>query len=132
MTFRRIVTTTLALALATLVTSGLGFAAPAKAAPAGKVNLNTATVEQLTTVPGVGPKLAARIVEQRQKSGSFKSVQEIVSVKGIGEKNLVKLQTYLTWVSPPTPPPTADNRNQAGVRERPRHGAAHEKPSKQD
>ena len=97
MTFRRIVTTTLALAIATLVASGSSFAAaPAKAAPAGKVNLNTATVEQLTTVPGVGPKLAARIVEQRQKSGSFKSVQEIVSVKGIGEKNLVKLQTYLT------------------------------------
>jgi competence protein ComEA len=96
MTFRRIVTATLALAIATLVVSGSSFAAPAKAAPAGKVNLNTATVEQLTTVPGVGPKLAARIVEQRQKSGSFKSVQEIVSVKGIGEKNLVKLQTYLT------------------------------------
>jgi competence protein ComEA len=96
MTFRRIVTTALAVAIATLVTAGSSFAAPAKAAPAGKVNLNTATVEQLTTVPGVGPKLAARIVEQRQKSGSFKSVQDILAVKGIGEKNLVKLQTYFT------------------------------------
>lgn len=95
MTFRRIVTTVLALAVATLVASAPALAASAKA-PAGKVNLNTATVEQLTSVPGVGPKLAARIVEQRQKSGSFKSVQEILSVKGIGEKNLVKLQTYLT------------------------------------
>ena len=95
MNFRRIVTTALALALATLVSSGPTFAASAKA-PAGKVNLNTATVEQLTTVPGVGPTLAARIVEQRQKSGSFKSVQEILTVKGIGEKNLVKIQPYLT------------------------------------
>ena len=95
MTFRRIVTTALAVAFATLVSSGSTFAASAKA-PAGKVNLNTATVEQLTTVPGVGPKLAARIVEQRQKSGSFKSVQEILTVKGIGEKNLAKIQTYLT------------------------------------
>ena len=99
MTFRRIVTTALALAFATLVSSGPTFAASAKA-PAGKVNLNTATVEQLTTVPGVGPKLAARIVEQRQKSGSFKSVQEILAVKGIGEKNLVKIQPYLTVGEP--------------------------------
>ena len=74
---------------------GSDLAASAKA-PAGKVNLNTATAEQLTTVPGVGPKLAARILEQRQKSGSFKSVQDILSVKGIGEKNLAKIQTYLT------------------------------------
>lgn len=96
MTIRRIVATALAVAIATLVTAGSGFAAQAKAAPAGKVNLNTATVEQLSTVPGVGPKLAARIVEQRQKSGSFKSVQDILAVKGIGEKNLVKLQTYFT------------------------------------
>lgn len=95
MTFRRIVTTALAVAVATLVASGPALAAPAKA-PAGKVNLNTATVEQLTSVPGVGPRLAARIVEQRQKSGSFKSVQDILSVKGIGEKSLAKLQTYLT------------------------------------
>lgn len=95
MTFRRLVTTALAVAVAVLLSSGSTFAASAKA-PAGKVNLNTATVEQLTTVPGVGPKLAARIVEQRQKSGSFKSVQEILTVKGIGEKNLAKIQTYLT------------------------------------
>ena len=95
MRIRRIVTTALALAVAAFVSSGPTFAASAKA-PAGKVNLNTATVEQLTSVPGVGPKLAARIVEQRQKSGSFKSVQEILSVKGIGEKNLAKIQTYLT------------------------------------
>jgi competence protein ComEA len=95
MTFRRLVTTALALAVATLVCTGPTLAASAKA-PAGKVNLNTATVEQLTTVPGVGPKLAARILEQRQKSGSFKSVQDILGVKGIGEKNLAKIQGYLT------------------------------------
>ena len=95
MTLRRFVATGLALAMAALLVSGTAMAA-GKPAPTAKVNLNTASVDQLTTLPGVGPKLAARIVEQRQKSGSFKSVQEIVSVKGIGEKNLVKLQTYLT------------------------------------
>ena len=96
MTFRRIVTTALALTLGALVSSGSASAASATKAPVGKVNLNTATVEQLTTVPGVGPTLAARIVEQRQKTGAFKSVQDILTVKGIGEKNLVKLQAYFT------------------------------------
>jgi competence protein ComEA len=48
-----------------------------KAAPTGKVNLNTATAEELTALPGVGAKLAARIVEHRQKVGGFKSTQEL-------------------------------------------------------
>jgi competence protein ComEA len=48
-------------------------------------------------LPGVGPKLGARIVEYRQKSGgSFKSVQELMNVRGIGEKNFAKLQPHLT------------------------------------
>src|SRR5260221_8911351 len=74
--------------------------AAAKPAPPGKVNVNTATAEQFTVLPGVGPKLAARIVEHRQKAGSFKSVQELLNVKGIGEKNLEKIQGYLTLGEP--------------------------------
>ena len=66
--------------------------AAAKPAPAGKVNINTATAEQLTALPGIGAKLAARIVEHRQKSGAFKSVQELMNVKGVGEKNFAKLE----------------------------------------
>ena len=84
-----------ALALAVTLSAGLASAA-AKPAPAGKVNINSASVEQLGALPGVGPKLAARIVEHRQKSGSFKSVQELMNVKGVGEKNFEKLQPYLT------------------------------------
>ena len=95
MKFQRIVATGLALVFALVASSGLAVAA-AKPTPTGKVNINTATVEQLQTLPGVGQKLAARIVEQRQKSGSFKSVQEILTVKGIGEKNLAKIQAFLT------------------------------------
>jgi len=57
--------------------------AAAKPAPAGKVNINTASAEQLTTLPGIGPKLAARILDYRQKSGAFKSVQELMNVKDI-------------------------------------------------
>jgi len=67
-----------------------------KAAPTGKVNLNTATASELSTLPGVGEKLAARIVEHRQKTGGFKSTQELMNVKGVGEKNFTKIQSYLT------------------------------------
>ena len=79
---KRIVATALAVAFAVSLTTGLAVAA-AKPAPTGKVNINTASAEQLTTLPGVGPKLAARILEYRQKSGSFKSVHELMNVKDI-------------------------------------------------
>jgi len=81
---KRIVASALAVAFALSLTTGLAVAAgPAKPAPAGKVNINTASAEQLTTLPGVGPKLAARILDYRQKSGAFKSVQELMNVKDI-------------------------------------------------
>ena len=95
MKLQRIVATGLALVLALVASTGLALAA-AKPAPAGKVNINTATAEQLTVLPGVGAKLAARIVEYRQKSGGFKSVQELMNVRGVGEKNFEKFQGYLT------------------------------------
>lgn len=88
-----------ALALAITLSAGVA-AAAAKPAPAGKVNINSASVEQLSTVPGIGAKLAARIVEHRQKSGPFKSVQELMNVKGVGEKSFEKLQPYLTLGDP--------------------------------
>jgi competence protein ComEA len=99
MKIRRIVAAALAITMASLLSSGVAFAA-AKPAPTGKVNLNTATADQLTTLPGVGPKLAVRIVEHRTKSGSFKSVQELMNVRGIGEKNFEKIQGYLTVGEP--------------------------------
>jgi len=95
MTLRRFVVTGLALAMAAFMLSGAAFAA-GKKAPTGKVNINTATIEQLTTLPGVGPRLAARIVEYRQKSGAFKNPQELINVRGIGEKSYAKLEPWLT------------------------------------
>jgi competence protein ComEA len=70
--------------------------AAGKATPAAKVNINTATVEQLTTLPGIGPKLAGRIVEYRQKAGPFRKPQELINVQGIGEKNFQKIEAWLT------------------------------------
>jgi competence protein ComEA len=72
--------------------------APAKqaAAPATVVNLNTATVSQLDTLPGVGAKLAERIIEYRTKNGGFKKIEDLMNVTGIGEKNFLKLKPYIT------------------------------------
>jgi competence ComEA-like helix-hairpin-helix protein len=89
---KRFVATALAVAFALSLGADLAVAA-AKPAPSGKVNINTASVEQLTTLPGVGPKLAARILEYRQKSGAFKSVQELMNVKNMDScKSIVYMQ----------------------------------------
>ena len=95
MNLKKIVALGLALALSLVVSAGVAVAAP-KAAPAGKVNLNTATAQQLAELPGVGEKLAARIVEYRQKSGGFKATQELMNVQGVGEKNFARIQPHLT------------------------------------
>ena len=95
MTLRRFVATGLALAMAALLVTATAMAG-AKSTPTAKVNLNTASVEQLTALPGVGPKLAARIVEYRQKSGTFRSAQELMNVKGVGEKNFAKIEAWLS------------------------------------
>ena len=60
------------------------------------VNLNTASSAELETLPGVGAKMAARIIEYRQKKGPFKKIEELMNVQGIGEKNFLKLKPQLT------------------------------------
>ena len=95
MNVKKIVALGLALALSLAVSAGVVVAAP-KAMPAGKVNINTATAQQLAELPGVGDKLAARIVEYRQKAGSFKATQELMNVQGVGEKNFARIQAHLT------------------------------------
>ena len=57
----------------------------------GKVNLNTATLEQLKGLTGVGEKKAQKIIEYRQQHGQFKSVEELKNVNGFGEKSLATL-----------------------------------------
>jgi competence protein ComEA len=60
------------------------------------VNINTASASELEALPGVGAKTAARIVEYRQKNGPFKKVEELMNVRGIGEKNFLKLKAQIS------------------------------------
>jgi competence protein ComEA len=69
--------------------------AAAAASPSAPVNLNTATEAQIASLPGVGPKAAQRIVEYRQKNGGFKKIEELMNVKGIGEKSFLKLKPLI-------------------------------------
>lgn len=66
------------------------------AVPAGPVNINTATAAQLDALPGIGTKTAALIVEYREKNGPFKKVEELMNVRGVGEKSFLKLKPQLT------------------------------------
>ena len=75
--------------------------AVAQARAASPLNINTATAEQFEALPGVGAKTAARIVEYRQKNGAFKKVEDLMNVRGIGEKNFLRLKPLLTIGAPP-------------------------------
>jgi competence protein ComEA len=68
----------------------------AVAAPASPVNLNTATIAQLQALPGVGAATAKLIVDHRQKNGGFKKIEELMNIKGIGEKSFLKLKPMVT------------------------------------
>jgi competence protein ComEA len=94
---------------ATLATLALP-ALPAMAAPAQQgraqptsaenkpqvVDLNTADLDALTTVPGIGPALAQRIIEYRKEHGPFKKVEDLLNVRGIGERSLARIKDRVT------------------------------------
>lgn len=68
----------------------------ASGANGSKVNLNTATKEQLMQVDGIGDKKATKIIEYRQQHGSFKQLSELKDISGIGDKTYQKLSKSLT------------------------------------
>jgi competence protein ComEA len=90
-------------AIAAIAVSGPALSAQGRSTPtktmataAAPVNLNTATAEQLTTIPGVGAKTAERIIEYRQKNGGFKKVEDLMNVSGVGEKSFLKMKPLIT------------------------------------
>ncbi len=74
---------------------GAAGAGAAGAAAAGPVSLNTATAEQLDTLPGVGPVLAQHIIDYRTQHGGFRSVDELREVNGIGDRRFADLQNLV-------------------------------------
>jgi competence protein ComEA len=69
---------------------------PAQASASDKVNINQASATQLVNLPRVGSKLAERIVEYRKTHGPFGRAEELMEVKGVGEKFFQQLKPYLT------------------------------------
>lgn len=72
---------------------------PPGAAPntqGGLVNLNTATVADLETLPGIGPALAQRIIDFRERNGGFRTVEDLLEVPGIGAKKFEELREHVT------------------------------------
>jgi competence protein ComEA len=80
-----------------------------KKPPAQPVNINTADSTQLQLVPGIGPSTAEKILQMRKSYGEFKSVNDLMAIRGIGPKRLEKMRKYLTVGKPaasntPQPP----------------------------
>jgi len=89
-------------------------AAATKKPPLKPVNINTATSEELQQVPGIGPVTAEKILQMRKSYGAFKSVDDLLAIRGIGKKRLDKMRKYLTVGKPgaaskPPPPKTQSN-----------------------
>jgi competence protein ComEA len=82
------------LALLALLTPALLTAGVKKKSLAGVININTASVEQIAMLPGVGPKKAERIADYRDVN-AFHNLEDLTQVKGIGEKQLAKMKPFL-------------------------------------
>ena len=67
-----------------------------KKQPEKPVNINTASSEELQTVPGIGPVTAEKILHMRKSYGAFKSVDDLLAIRGIGPKRLEKMRKFLT------------------------------------
>ena len=99
MRMRRVAVLALALSFLTLPFV-LAAKSESPAASQQRVDLNTAGVEELQSLPGIGPALAQRIVDHRREHGRFERVEDLLEVKGIGERTLARFHDKVT-VSPP-------------------------------
>ncbi len=107
------------LSLCLLLSLSAAASAGKKKPPAKPVNINTANAEELQQVPGIGPATAQKILQMRKSYGAFKSVDDLLAIRGLGQKRLDKMRKYLT-VGKTNPPRTdAPSTKPAGVSEKP-------------
>lgn len=86
----------LSVALLALVVLTVGMIPPLSAAEENNpIDLNRATARELIQLPGVGEVIAKRIVDFREEHGPFKRVEDLMKIKGIGEKSLKKIRPYI-------------------------------------
>lgn len=94
-----IATTCLSLALMILcpLAPGVANAAASKQEipAAGQIDINDASADQLIVIPGIGKVMAERIVQFREEHGAFKRVEDLLKIKGIGEKSFQKIRAYV-------------------------------------
>src|SRR5712692_7418637 len=90
-----------------------------KKPPAKPVNINTATSQELQQVPGIGPATAEKILQMRKSYGAFKSVDDLLAIRGLGAKRLEKMRKYLTIGKPPAAKPTAPSAKSTPLAEKP-------------
>ncbi len=90
-----------------------------KKPPAQPVNINTANSEQLQTVPGIGPATAGKILQMRKSYGAFKSVDDLLAIRGLGPKRLEKMRKYLTVGKAAAAKPTTPSAKSTTPAERP-------------
>jgi competence protein ComEA len=83
----------------------LATAAESRASAPHKLDVNRATAAELVGIPGIGERLAQAILELRQRKGSFTKLEELLEVRGIGEKNFAGLVEHLTVAQQPPAPP---------------------------
>jgi competence ComEA-like helix-hairpin-helix protein len=75
-------------------------ASATKKPPLKPININSASSEELQQVPGIGPVTADKILQMRKSYGAFKSVDDLLAIRGIGKKRLEKMRKYLTVSKP--------------------------------
>jgi competence ComEA-like helix-hairpin-helix protein len=88
------------LAVLFLCFMSLAAGAARKKPPAQPVNINTASAVQLHSVPGIGPSTAGNILQMRKSYGAFKSVNDLLAIRGLGQARLDKMRKYLTVNKP--------------------------------
>ena len=92
---------------ALLLALSFAIAQAQKQPPSKPIDLNVANVKELQELPGVGPVTAQRIIDLREKSGRFRRVEDLLAVRGISQKKLDAMRSYVTVSAPLSPVPPA-------------------------